>query len=178
MPSCKECGESLRSHAGRGHKYFHGHVLDGPYLSGELHHCSLVDCAFEADGSPVPGSGEARLALANSIHGHKVEGGIKSTPIGQAYDEHGNTLAEAFGNTKREVFDKLMEQAPDASEDRIKYLEGEIERLQNRELEEGKSLLDKIARTQIRQMTAEWRQNKEQERAMTDHVFPEQPQPT
>ena len=66
------------------------------------------------------------------------------------------------------------------AEDRIKYLTNEIERLQNRELEEGKLLLDRITRVQMMMQTAEWRKNKalEKELAMTDHVFPEQPQPT
>ena len=72
--------------------------------------------------------------------------------MGQAFDEAGKLLAEAFGKTKREVFDKLMEKAPDAAEVRIKRLTDEIERLQSKELEEG--------------------------RAMTDHVFPDKPQRT
>ena len=42
--------------------------------------------------------------------------------MGQALDKDGNVLAEALGHTKREVFDKLIKEAPDAHEIRIRKL--------------------------------------------------------
>lgn len=42
--------------------------------------------------------------------------------MGQAFDEKGNVLGEAYGETKREVFDKLSEAHPDAAEMRIKTM--------------------------------------------------------
>lgn len=42
--------------------------------------------------------------------------------MGQAFDRDGNVLGEAFGDTKREVFDKLNEQFKQANEIRIKTL--------------------------------------------------------
>lgn len=47
--------------------------------------------------------------------------------MGQAFDEHGNVLGEAYGETRQEVFDKLKEQFRDAHEIRIrKLLEHEV----------------------------------------------------
>ena len=40
--------------------------------------------------------------------------------MGQAFDRAGNVLGEAYGNTKREVFDKLIGEFKDAAEIRIK----------------------------------------------------------
>ena len=40
--------------------------------------------------------------------------------MGQAFDRDGNVLGEAFGDTKREVFDKLTAQFRDAAEIRIR----------------------------------------------------------
>lgn len=42
--------------------------------------------------------------------------------MGQAYDRNGNVLSEAFGETKREVFDKLIAEQPHAHEFRIKAM--------------------------------------------------------
>ena len=42
--------------------------------------------------------------------------------MGQAFDRDGHVLGEAFGDTKREVFDKLSEQFKDAAEIRIRSL--------------------------------------------------------
>lgn len=42
--------------------------------------------------------------------------------MGQAFDVDGNVLAEVFGETKREVFDKLIEEHPHAAEIRIETL--------------------------------------------------------
>ncbi len=42
--------------------------------------------------------------------------------MGQAFDEQGNVLGEAFGNTKREVFDKLQKEHANAHELRIRSL--------------------------------------------------------
>lgn len=42
--------------------------------------------------------------------------------MGQAFDRDGQVLGEAFGETKREVFDKLTAQHADAHELRIKSL--------------------------------------------------------
>lgn len=43
--------------------------------------------------------------------------------MGQAFDRDGNVLGEAFGETKREVFDKLMKEHADAAEIRIRSIE-------------------------------------------------------
>lgn len=43
--------------------------------------------------------------------------------MGQAFDRDGNVLGEAFGETKREVFDKLIALHKDAAEIRIRTLE-------------------------------------------------------
>lgn len=40
--------------------------------------------------------------------------------MGHAFDRHGNVLGEAYGETKREVFDKLMSEFKDAHEIRIR----------------------------------------------------------
>jgi len=42
--------------------------------------------------------------------------------VGQALDEQGQILAEAFGETKEEVFKKLMKKQADAAEIRIREL--------------------------------------------------------
>ena len=46
--------------------------------------------------------------------------------MGQAYDRDGNVLGEAFGDTKREVFDKLLHEHPHADEIRVKALHDKI----------------------------------------------------
>jgi len=46
--------------------------------------------------------------------------------MGQAFDHDGNVLSEAFGETKREVFDKLIALQPNAHEIRIKALAEKI----------------------------------------------------
>lgn len=43
--------------------------------------------------------------------------------MGQAFDRNGGVMGEAFGDTKREVFDKLMAAHGDAAEIRIKSME-------------------------------------------------------
>lgn len=43
--------------------------------------------------------------------------------MGQAFDERGNVLGEAYGDTKREVFDKLNAEFKNAHEIRIRTLE-------------------------------------------------------
>lgn len=45
--------------------------------------------------------------------------------MGQAFDRDGLVLGVAFGETKREVFDTLSEQHPDAHKIRIKTLENQ-----------------------------------------------------
>lgn len=40
--------------------------------------------------------------------------------MGQAFDDDGNVIGEARGDTKREVFEKLNQAHPDAAEMRIK----------------------------------------------------------
>jgi len=47
--------------------------------------------------------------------------------MGQAFDRDGNVLGEAFGETKREVFDKLIAEHPDADEIRIKSMKDKID---------------------------------------------------
>lgn len=49
--------------------------------------------------------------------------------MGQAFDRDGRVLGEAFGDTKREVFDKLIAEHADAAEIRIRsmYQPGENE---------------------------------------------------
>jgi hypothetical protein len=46
--------------------------------------------------------------------------------MGQAFDRDGNVLGEAYGDSKREVFDKLTEQFKEAAELRIKTIGGGI----------------------------------------------------
>lgn len=46
--------------------------------------------------------------------------------MGQAFDRNGNVLGEAFGDTKREVFDKLTRDFKDAHEIRIKSIESQL----------------------------------------------------
>jgi hypothetical protein len=55
--------------------------------------------------------------------------------MGQAFDREGNVLGGEFGETKREVFDKLTERFPDAHELRIKSLEAEAARTLTAETE-------------------------------------------
>lgn len=47
--------------------------------------------------------------------------------MGQAFDQEGNVLGEAYGNTKRDVFDKLMTEHPHAHEVRIRHVSGHLE---------------------------------------------------
>lgn len=49
--------------------------------------------------------------------------------MGQAFDRDGNVLGEAFGDTKRDVFEKLQKEFKDAAEIRIRsfYKSGEVE---------------------------------------------------
>ena len=68
ITKCPECGEVLMSHAGRGWKYFHRHVVHGPYPNPKPHRCSLVDAAFERDGTAIHGSAEARLVFVRASH--------------------------------------------------------------------------------------------------------------
>lgn len=46
--------------------------------------------------------------------------------MGQAFDRDGNVLGEAYGDTKREVFEKLNAQFKNAHEIRIKTLEQQL----------------------------------------------------
>ena len=46
--------------------------------------------------------------------------------MGQAFDDKGNVLGEAFGQTKREVFDKLIGAHPSAAEIRIRSLSASL----------------------------------------------------
>jgi hypothetical protein len=46
--------------------------------------------------------------------------------MGQAFDRDGNVLGEAFGDTKREVFDKLTAEFAQAHEIRIRTLEDRL----------------------------------------------------
>ena len=48
--------------------------------------------------------------------------------MGQAFDESGNVLGEAYGDTKREVFEKLNEAHPNAAEMRIKSITEQVEK--------------------------------------------------
>lgn len=79
-PKCSECGETLRSHANRNWKYFHAHVVDGPYPNPKPHPCSLVNMAFERDGLPIDGSDVVRFGYAESIHQHFVRSDYPNQP--------------------------------------------------------------------------------------------------
>jgi len=69
IPECLECGETLESHANRNWKWFHYHVGTlNPYPNPKPHPCSLVDFAFERDGTPIKGSAEERYELCRIIH--------------------------------------------------------------------------------------------------------------
>ena len=50
--------------------------------------------------------------------------------MGQAFDRDGNVLGEAYGETKREVFDKLTAQFKDAHELRIKSLKDKLDEVE------------------------------------------------
>lgn len=70
--------------------------------------------------------------------------------MGQAFDRDGHVLGEAFGDTKREVFDKLIEQFKDAHKIEVRSLEErdsltELQQLR-RDLELAKSHNDNWAR--------------------------------
>jgi hypothetical protein len=52
---------------------------------------------------------------------------MKGNSMGQAFDEHGNVLGEAYGSTKKEVLEKLMQEHMDAHEIRIKKMKTESE---------------------------------------------------
>jgi hypothetical protein len=47
--------------------------------------------------------------------------------MGQALDRNGNVLGEAFGDTKSEVFEKLIAEFPQAHELRIKSLKDRLD---------------------------------------------------
>jgi hypothetical protein len=47
--------------------------------------------------------------------------------MGQAFDQDGRVLSEAFGKTKKEVFDKLNEQSPSAASMMIRTLQGQVD---------------------------------------------------
>lgn len=46
--------------------------------------------------------------------------------MGQAFDDQGGLLGEAFGETKRAVFDQLIKEHPEAHEIRVKSLADKI----------------------------------------------------
>lgn len=46
--------------------------------------------------------------------------------MGQAFDRDGNVLGEAYGDTRREVFEKLQAEFKNAHEIRIRTLESEV----------------------------------------------------
>jgi hypothetical protein len=52
--------------------------------------------------------------------------------MGQALDRDGNVLGEAFGDTKREVLDKLTAAHPDADEVRIRSVRAALDAEQQR----------------------------------------------
>lgn len=52
--------------------------------------------------------------------------------MGQAFDENNEILAEAFGELKKEVFDELMEKAPEADKIVIKTIKNKNKDLKNR----------------------------------------------
>lgn len=58
--------------------------------------------------------------------------------MGQAFDERGNPLGQGvFGETKREVFDKLTNLHPDAHEYRIKTVKDKLDEEEAKLREEG-----------------------------------------
>ena len=54
--------------------------------------------------------------------GAGCRGFLEGETMGQALDEQGHILAEAFGKTKQDVFDELMKKQKDAHEIRIREL--------------------------------------------------------
>lgn len=52
--------------------------------------------------------------------------------MGEAFNDRGQKIAEAFGASKREVFDKLQNLAPEASEIRIRSLKERLDEEQRR----------------------------------------------
>lgn len=65
--------------------------------------------------------------------------------MGQAFDHEGNVLGEAFGNTKREVFEKLHAEHADAHEIRISSLMKKVQH----EVGEDKSLSQRVAELEM-----------------------------
>lgn len=62
--------------------------------------------------------------------------------MGQAFDQDGAVLGEAFGETKREVFDKLIAEHPGADEIRIKSMQDKIESVERQQEKAAKALRD------------------------------------
>ncbi len=60
------------------------------------------------------------------VGAHSVEIDSGGQTMGQAFDRDGNVVGEAFGDTKREVFDKLINLHPEADELRIKSVRDKL----------------------------------------------------
>lgn len=69
-------------------------------------------------------AGNYRAKISQLIRDTKFE--RMETEMGQAFDRNGNVLGEAFGDTKREVFDKLTAEFKDAHEIRIRSLSDKV----------------------------------------------------
>ena len=88
--TCPECGETLDSYASRNWKYFHQHVIDGPYPNPKPHSCSLVNMAFEIDSKPILGSDAVRFGWSETIHKYFVPENYPNQPrkdLGLSNDE-------------------------------------------------------------------------------------------
>ena len=97
--TCAECGETLGSHANRNWKYFHRHVIYGPYPNPKPHSCSLVNMAFEIDGKPILGSDEVRFGWSEQLHEKFNRADYPNQPRG----DHGLTHEQLM-----DVFHEVM----------------------------------------------------------------------
>ncbi len=95
---CSQCGEVLHSHANRNWKYFHWHVIYGPYPNPKPHPCELVNMAFERSGEVIRGSDVARFGLAEYLHKDFDRSKYPNQPKG----DHGLT-DEELGDVLLEV---------------------------------------------------------------------------
>jgi len=66
--------------------------------------------------------------------------------MGEAFDRDGQVLGDAYGETKREVFEKLNAAHPEAAEIRIRRFEQEVAAIRERSLlQRERSLLQQFA---------------------------------
>lgn len=78
-PTCPECDEVLKSHAGRGYKFFHAFAFE-PYNGDSSGKCILDGAPFEIDGTPIPNRPYVADWLTTP-HSRLVKRDMKVTPL-------------------------------------------------------------------------------------------------